>query len=163
MRRQVQASGTRPPWDPAPDRCCDPSSLVTPGREVDRLELELLDVARGVHRVAGPLPRRDVREVLVVALRLALLVLVLGAEVTAAALATVERVAAHQHPELEEVVDAAGLLQRLVDRAPVAGDAEILLELVVERGQLGQRLLQALLGALHPAVVPDDLAELAVE
>ena len=71
--------------------------------------------AIGVHRVAGPLPRRDVGEVLVVAQRLALLGLVLGAEVAAAALLALEGVAAHQHAELEEVVDPAGLLQRLVD------------------------------------------------
>ena len=103
------------------------------------------------------------REVLVVALGLALVVLVLGAEVAAAALPALERVAAHQHAELEEVVDATGLLERLVDARAVAGDAQVLLELLVQRRQLGQRLLEALLGALHAAVVPDDLAELAVE
>ena len=54
-------------------------------------------------------------EVLVVALGLALVVLVLGPEVAAAALLALERVAAHQHAELEEVVDPAGLLERLVD------------------------------------------------
>ena len=54
-------------------------------------------------------------EVLVVAQRLALVGLVLGAEVAAAALPPFEGVAAHQHAELEEVVDPAGLLERLVD------------------------------------------------
>ena len=102
-------------------------------------------------------------KLLVVAQRLALLGLVLGAEVTAAALLALQRVTAHQHPELEEVVDPAGLLQRLVDRGPAAGHLEVLLELLVQRRDLRQRLLQALLGALHAAVLPDDPAELAVE
>ena len=49
-------------------------------------------------------------EVRVVALRFAIL-LVLDAEVTAAALFTLERVAAEQLAELEEVGGAAGLLE----------------------------------------------------
>jgi hypothetical protein len=61
--------------------------------------------------VALVLPGRDVREVFVVALRLALLRLVFLAEVTAAGLLAVERVAAHQLAELEEVGHAAGLLE----------------------------------------------------
>ena len=66
-------------------------------------------------------------KLLVVALGLAVLRLVLGAEVAAAALLALERVAAHQHPELEEVLDAPGLLERLVDALAVAGDAQVLL------------------------------------
>src|SRR3954454_11136554 len=57
------------------------ASLVRAGLEVDGLVLELLPVAGRRHRVARPLPRRDVGEVVVVAQRLALLGLVLGAEV----------------------------------------------------------------------------------
>src|SRR6187200_1941126 len=113
--------------------------------------------------VAAPLPRRDVREVLVVAQRLSLLRLVLGAEVTTAALAPLESVATHQHAELEEVVDAARLLQRLVDAVARSGDTKIGTELGVESGDVGQRLLQPLGRALHAAVVPDDPPELAVE
>ena len=127
------------------------------------LVLELFLVPRRCHRVAGPLPRRDVGEVLVVALGLAVLLLVLGAEVPTARFATLERVAAHQHPELEEVVDAAGLLERLVDAVTAARHAQVGLELLVQRGQLGERLLEPLLRALHAAVVPDDAAQLAVE
>src|SRR5690606_1175717 len=120
------------------------SLLVAPGREVDGLELEGLDVADGVHRIARPLPRSDVTEVLVVTLRLALLGLELGAEVTAAALAPLERVTAHEHAELEEVVDAAGLLERLVDALAVTGDPQVLLELLVQGGQLAEGLVEAL-------------------
>ena len=52
----------------------------------------------------------------VVAQRLAVLGLVLDAEVAAAALLAVQRVEAQQLAELEEVGDAAGLLERLVER-----------------------------------------------
>ena len=76
---------------------------------------ELFLVLDRVVRVAGPLPRADVGEVVVVAQGLAVVGLVLGAEVPAAALLAVECVLAHQHAEFEEVVDAAGLLQRLVE------------------------------------------------
>ena len=57
---------------------------------------------------------RDVREVLVVALRLALGRLVLLAEVAAAGLLAVERVAHLQLGHLHEVGDAERLLERLV-------------------------------------------------
>ena len=102
-------------------------------------------------------------EVLVVTLGLAVLLLVLGAEVSAARLAAFQRIAAHQHSELEEVFDATGLLEGLVDALGVAGDAQVGLELVVQRRQLGERLLEPRFGSLHAAVVPDDLAELTME
>src|SRR5690606_36167614 len=95
--------------------------------------------------------------------RLALLGLILGPEVPSAALAALECVAAHQHAELEEVVHAPCLFERLVDARTVAGDAQILLELLVERRDLSERLLQSFCRALHAAVVPDQLAELTVE
>ena len=64
-------------------------------------------------------------------MRLAVLGLVLGAEVTAAALVAVEGVAAHQLGQLEEVVDPTGLLEALVDAVAVAGHPQVLLELLV--------------------------------
>ena len=58
---------------------------------------------------------RDVGEVVVVALRLALLGLVLLAEVAAAGLLAVERVAHLQLGHLHEVGDPERLLERLVE------------------------------------------------
>src|SRR5262245_52926758 len=86
------------------------SSLVGTGRRVGVLELELFLVQFGVDADALELPRRDVAEVLVVAERLAVIGLVLLAEVPAAALVAVECVAHEQLPEFEEVGHAAGLL-----------------------------------------------------
>ena len=61
------------------------------------------------------IPTRDVSEVVVVADRLALVGLVLGAEVAAARLFAGESVLTHQMPELEEVVDSRCLLEGLVE------------------------------------------------
>src|SRR5690606_25979926 len=140
-----------------------PGLLVAAGLELDDVVLQLFLVADRRHRVAGPLPGSYVGEVVVVALGLAFLVLVLGAEVAAAGFLALLGVAAHQHAELEEVVDATGLLERLVDALAVAGDTEVLLEFGVERRDLRERLVEALLCAFHAAVIPDDLAELAME
>src|SRR4051812_30923134 len=78
----------------------------------------------------GVLPRRGVRELVVVAQRLALVGLVLDPEVTAARLLSVQRVATHERRELEEVGDASCLLERLVERVFGAEDAEVFLELL---------------------------------
>ena len=75
----------------------------------------------GLRRIARPLPSRHVREVLVVAERFAVIGLMLGPEVPAAGLLTLESVAAHEHAELEEVLDPARLLEGLVETVLAAG------------------------------------------
>src|SRR3954471_20897387 len=131
------------------------------------LELERFLVKRLGTDVGGPetgvLPRGDVREVLVVAERLAVFRLVLDAEVAAAALLAMQRVAAEQLTELEEVGDAAGFLERLVQRGALTEHAHVGPELLAQRGDLGDRLLERLAAPGHAAVLPHDLAELAVE
>ena len=72
-------------------------------------------------------------------------------------------VEAEQLAELEEVGDAAGLLERLVERLVAAEHVHVGVELLAQRGDVGERLLQRLLAARHAAVVPQDVAELAVE
>ena len=68
-----------------------------------------------------------------------------------------------QLAELEEVGDAAGLLERLVERRRSPSTLHVGVELLAERGDLGERLLEGLLAARHAAVVPQHVAELAVE
>src|SRR5680860_113299 len=89
--------------------------LVVPLRELHMLELERLLVQLGSRADTGELPRRDVRELLVVAARLAIVGLVLDPVVTAAAFLAFEGVEAHELAELQEVGDAARLLERLVE------------------------------------------------
>src|SRR5687768_8303058 len=91
-----------------------PMLFVAALRERDVLEGELLVVL--ARRVAGTgeLPHGRVTECRVVPLRLAVLGLMLDAEMTAARLVAVERVDAHQLGELHEIGDAAGQLERLV-------------------------------------------------
>src|SRR5699024_11331775 len=78
-------------------------------------------------------------------------------------LAPVEGVDAHQLTELEEVGHTAGLLQALVERVGGAEDAHVAPELLPERADEVDGLAQALVRALHPAVLPHDVAELPVE
>ena len=92
-------------------------------RQVHVLEDQRLLVAERRRVGARVLPHGDVAEALVVALRLAVGGLVLLAEVAAARLLARERVAAHELAELEEVGDAAGLLERLVQLGAGAGHA----------------------------------------
>src|SRR5207245_5325913 len=84
----------------APASC--PPSLVAPLRELDRLELERLLVQDGFLAHTRELPRRDVRELVVVAERFAVLGLVLDPEVPAAALLPVQGVEAHELGDLAE-------------------------------------------------------------
>ena len=91
---------------------------------------------------------------LVVAQALALGVDVLLAEVAAAGLVALQRVEAEQLGELEEVGHAAGALERLVERAAVAGDVDVLPELLAQRRDFLQRLLQAGGVAGHAAADP---------
>jgi hypothetical protein len=129
---------------------------------VDVLELEGLLVQHRRVRVARPLPRRRVGEVLVVSPSLSVLRLVLGPEVATAALLAVERIPAHEHGQLEEVVDPSRLLEGLVD-ARTARDPEVRAELGVQGGDLTERLLQPFGRALHTAEVPHEPAQLPVE
>src|SRR5262249_30408076 len=138
-------------------------SLVAPFGQVHELVRQRLCMELRLDAVALVLPRGDVAEVLVVALRLAVGGLVLEAEVAAAGLVALEGVQAHELAELEEVRDAAGELERLVHLGAGARHAQVLPELLAQPGDLSERVLEALLVPRHPAVVPHDLPELAVE
>src|SRR5690606_5849833 len=105
-------------------------SLVAPLGGLDVFEFERFLVQHG--SLLGELPRRDVREALVVAEGLAVFSLGLGPEVPAARLGAVQRVDAHQLAELEEVGHSPGLLQLLVELGGLAGDLDALVELVLE-------------------------------
>src|SRR6476659_477336 len=102
----------------------------------------------------APLPGGDVGELVVVTQRLAVLGLGLGAEVAAAGLAAVQRVDAHQLSELEEVGDAAGLLEALVERVGRAEHLDVAPELVTQATDEVDGLAEAFLGPLHAAVLP---------
>src|SRR5690606_22871502 len=109
----------RPAWlGPSCRQTCRVSFilLVAPLGELHVLELEGLHVAARPLAAAAELPDGPVRVVVVVAPGLPVGGRVLGAVVRAARLVALERVVAHHLGELEEVGDAAGLLERLVER-----------------------------------------------
>ena len=113
--------------------------------------------------VAGKLPRGDVREPVVVAQRLAIPRLVLDAEVRPARLLTMQRIDAHQLRELQEIGDASGALQLLIELLARARHEQILPELLAQRRNELQCRAQPLGAARQAAVLPNDLPKLAME
>ena len=85
-------------------------------------------------------PGGDVGVVLVVAEGFAFGRLILFAEMAAAGFVAVERVEAHQFGEFEEVGDAAGLFEGLVELFVGAEDADVFPELFAQRGDLARAL-----------------------
>src|SRR6185312_3468729 len=138
-------------------------SLVRPLRKRHVLEHERFLVQHG--RPIGTVvrPRRDVGEVLVVALGFAVRRFVLRAEVRAARLLALERVAAHELRQLEKVGHATGMLERLIELGAGARHTNIVPELVAKLGNEIEGLVQSRRVARHPAVLPHDLAELAMD
>ena len=111
-------------------------SLVAPSAPVATLiELELLLVPDRLGILAACTPTPHVSEALVVAQGLAVLGLVLLAQVAAAGLVALERVAAHQLGELEEVGDPPGVFEVLVELPGLAVDSQVAPELA--RGSRG--------------------------
>src|SRR6188472_979486 len=88
--------------------------LIAPLRWLDVLELQRLLVQRRLLVDALKLPRRYIREVLVVAQGLAVGRLAFLAEVAAAGLGALERVEREDLGKLEIVGDAAGIFHVLV-------------------------------------------------
>src|SRR5262245_7450217 len=74
-----------------------------------------------------------------------------------------QRVAAHELAQLEEVGDAAGHLERLVQLLAAAEHRDVLPELLAQRRDLPQGPLQTRRVPRHAALVPHDPAELTVE
>src|SRR5205823_5621513 len=152
--------GPRAP--PGATRAASPSR-VAPLRRMDGLELERLRVQQRRLPDAGELPRGNIAEPLVVAPRLTLRRLILLPEVAAAGLVALQRVAAHELRELEEVGHAARLLERLVEILAPAADVDVVPELLAQHADLLDRVLQAGGVAGHAAAVPHEATQLAVE
>ena len=92
----------------------------------------MADRLRGV---AGPFPGSNVSELLVVTHRFAFFGLVFGAEVAATTFFTLESVTAHQHAQLEEVINTTSFFKRLVHALGITSNAQVLLEFFVQGGQ----------------------------
>src|SRR5881394_1907121 len=149
----------------ADGRCPTPvvSSLVAPLRQRHVLERQRLLLELRRLSVARVLPRRDVCEMLVVALRLAVGRLVLDAEMPPARFLAVQRVDAHQLRQLEEIRDPTRLLEGLIQLLPRSGHAQVAPELRAQPGNVPQRRPEALGAARHATELPHELAELAME
>ena len=113
---------------------------------LDVLELQLLFVQHGGFAGALEFPGGDVAVVLVVALGFAVF-LVFLAEVAAAGFLAVERVEGGQFGEVDEIGDAAGAFEDLIDVALIAGDADVLPELVAQQWNFLEQFFEARVGA----------------
>src|SRR5688572_18086307 len=108
---------------------------------------------------AGMEPRRDVREVSVVALRLSARRLVLLSEVTACGFHACQGVAAHELAEPQEVRDAPRSLELLVELTGAVGHREISPELTFELLHARERTLESAGVAAQAAARPEQRAE----
>jgi hypothetical protein len=134
------------------------SDLRRRGLEVERLDEPSRWLAPG--RVD---PGGDVGEVRVVAPGLSIRGLVLLAQVATGGLVASDGVDAHQPGQLEKVGHSTRTLQLLVERGPAAGDADAVPEASAELVYLRQRRDKAVLVPGEAAVVPQEVAELAMK
>ena len=105
------------------------------------------------------LPRGGVAEFVVVAGALAFARLMLFTEVAAARFIAMQRVAREQFGELQEVGDATGVFEVLVERLTAAEDFHVGPEFFAKLLDRVNRLEESLLVAAHPDMVPHDVAE----
>ena len=64
---------------------------------------------------------------------------------------------------MEEVIHTTSFFECLVDAFTSAGDAQIFFELAVQRRNFGECLFEAIAIAFHAAIVPNELAQFAME
>lgn len=121
--------------------------------EVDFLEARGSLASLGLARSPEHIPGGGVGEVFIIALGFAIGVLMLGAEVTAAALFTVEGILAEEFGELHEVGHATGSSFRIRGVAE-AGDDDVVPELFAEFGDFAEGFFEAGFVAGHAALVP---------
>ena len=133
----------------------------------DVLENEFLFVENGVVANAGELPSGDVLEIIVVALGFAdagaailhfgvgFGELVFESEVAATGFFPLQSVVAQGVGELEEVGDPTGLFQLGVEAITVAGNANVLPEVLADAVDFFEGKLETFFGASHAALVPN--------
>src|SRR6478672_4153895 len=118
---------------------------------------------RGNRAVALVFPRKNVREILVVAERFPIWSLVFLAEMPAARFVTHQRVGAHQLGEFEKIGDSAGALQRLIKRFAFSKDPHVVPKFFTELWNAGERLFQSSFIPRHAAFVPEQKPELPMK
>ena len=108
------------------------------------------------------LPASDVGEMLVVALRFAVGELVLQAEVRTAGFLTRQSIVTKQRRKVEECRHAPSFLKLHVDTLRAAHNLDIVPELIADGRQFLDGIHERLLRAPHADILPDELAEFAV-
>src|SRR5574344_129240 len=137
--------------------------LVAPGRKVNVFKCQGFLGKFGLLISALIFPGTHVTEVLVIALRFAFGSLAFLTEMTAAGFFAVERVRREELRKFEEVRDAAGSDEALVEGVFGAEHVRIFPEPCTEFRNELERLFEARLVAAHAHVLPHDVAEFAVD
>src|SRR5205085_2917214 len=101
-----------------------------------------------------PLPCGNIGEVFVIAQGLALRRLTLHSEMSATGFHALERIDAHEFAQLEEIRNAAGLFERLIQFLTRPDDVDVLPELFLQFRNSREISLEAGFGARHAAVFP---------
>src|ERR1017187_221021 len=137
--------------------------LVAPLAGMHVVEMQRLFVQLGRLALAPILPGRHARILIVVAEGLAIGRLIFLAEVAAAGFVALQRVEAYELGQFEEVADAAGFFERLVQLFARAQHLHVAPELLAQGGDFFERMAESFGGAPHAAVFPKQLAQVAVE
>src|SRR6266511_609871 len=137
--------------------------FVAPHRRLDVLKNKRFHMPRRLCVLAAKLPGGDVGKMVVIALRFAVGILKLLAEMATARLAALQRIQTEELAEFEEVRHAAGLFECDIQRLVLARHIDVLPELRTKCGNAIERAGERLLRAGHPAQVPHQQAELAVK
>ena len=117
----------------------------------------------GILILAEVVPAGSVAELVVVTESLAVLGLVLLAEVSAAAFFAVEGVDGDEVTDVDEVREAEGLLEFSVEVVGLARNVDIGPELFLDVLEHAESLGEALFGATHADVFPHDVTEFLVD
>src|SRR5215468_7899280 len=113
--------------------------------------------------VALKFPRKYDGVVFVIAQRLSISGLMFLSEMRAGRLVAFQRVDAHEFSKLQEIGNASGAFQGLIEIAAVSRNADFMPELFSQFGNFSKRFAQSFFVARHSASVPKKQAKLSME
>src|SRR5690348_5056545 len=142
-------------WGFFASRCAESVSLlVAPLRGMDIFECQWFFVEDGLLAGTGIFPCGCIRIVVVVPEGLAVGRLKFLPEMSTARFIALKRIKTHQFAEFQEIRDASGIFELLIQFFPASEHIDVLPELFAKFGNTFQRFFQAGFRARHAAVIP---------
>src|SRR5437763_12163187 len=127
------------------------------------MEWLAMQFRRGDLPIALKLPGEDRGVFVIVAQRFAFDSLMFFTKMRAARFIASQRVDAHQLCEFEKIGDTSGAFERLIKIFAIAGNADFPPEFLSELWNFSERFLKSGFVSRHPALVPKQHAELAMD